>query len=153
MTAAELERYLHEHIPLSRAMAVSVRSIKPDRLILGAPLGPNINHRDTAFGGSMSTLAILAAWALLHTRLTNAGTTARLVIQRNSMEYERPILGEFSATASLEAPEPWQRFRRMLASKGRARITVGAILEYQGQTAGRFSGEFVALGASDSRQP
>ena len=146
MTEAELETYLHDHIPLSRAMAVRVVSISDDKVILGAPLGPNINHRDTVFGGSASAVAILSAWSLLHLRLIAAGHPSRLVIQRNSMDYLAPIAGGFTATASRPSTVEWDSFMRMLTRRGLARITVEAELEYQGKVAGRLSGEFVALG-------
>jgi thioesterase domain-containing protein len=61
-----LEEYLHGHIPLSRAMQVSVRELTDELVVLGAPLAPNMNHRSTVFGGSASALAILAAWSLLY---------------------------------------------------------------------------------------
>jgi thioesterase domain-containing protein len=146
MTEAELEIYLHEHIPLSRAMAVRVVSISDDKVTLGAPLGPNINHRDTVFGGSASAVAILSAWSLLHLRLTSAGQPSRVVIQRNSMDYLAPISGDFTATATDPSAAEWDSFMRMLTRRGLGRITVGAELEYQGQVAGRLSGEFVAFG-------
>lgn len=145
MSPAELERYLHEHIPLSKAMEVSVVSVSVDAVILRAPLMPNINHRETVFGGSASAAAILAAWSLLHTRLRKEGIDGRLVIQRNTMEYDKPILGEFTARSSLDKAETWPRFTRMLARKGRARVTVISVLEHAGQIVGRLKGEFVAL--------
>ena len=147
MTAAELEAYLHEHIPLSRAMQVAVHAVDPAGITLGAPLAPNINHRDTVFGGSASAVAILSAWALLHTRLAGQGLSSRLVIQRNTMHYDQPIAGAFTARSFIEGDEAWAGFARMLARKGRARIRVGSVLEAQGQVAGRLEGEFVALGA------
>jgi thioesterase domain-containing protein len=143
---AELEQYLHDHIPLSRAMAVSVVSVAPHGVVLRAPLAPNINHRETVFGGSASALAILAAWSLLHTRLHSEGIASRLVIQRNTMEYEQPILGDFTARSFLEQPTDWTLFTRMLARKGRARISVASVLEHAGQEVGKLHGEFVALG-------
>ena len=146
MTPSELQTYLHDHIPLSRAMAVRVVSIADDKVILGAPLAPNINHRDTVFGGSASALAILSAWSLLHLRLTAAGQPSRVVIQRNSMDYLAPIAGDFTATATIGAETNWDGFLRMLTRKGIARITIGAELEYAGTIAGRLSGEFVAFG-------
>jgi thioesterase domain-containing protein len=146
MTEAELETYLHDHIPLSRAMAVRVVSLSDDKVILGAPLGPNINHRDTVFGGSASAVAILSAWSLLHLRLTSAGQPSRVVIQRNSMDYLAPISGDFTATATNPSAESWDGFLRMLARRGVARITVGAELDYEGKVAGRLSGDFVAFG-------
>lgn len=152
MTAAELQQYLHSHIPLSAAMHISVDSIAPESVVLRAPLEPNINHRETVFGGSASALAILAAWSLLHTRLRTEGITCRLVIQRNTMEYELPIQGEFVACSCLEEPAQWPSFMRVLARKGKARISVVSILEYLGQPVGNFKGEFVALLRFDASQ-
>ncbi len=148
MTPAELQQYLHSHIPLSAAMQVSVASIAAESVVLRAPIEPNINHRETVFGGSASALAILAAWSLLHTRLQSEGIRCRLVIQRNTMEYELPIQGEFFARSFLETPDQWPSFVRLLARRGKARISVVSVLEYQGQPAGRFNGEFVALGSA-----
>jgi thioesterase domain-containing protein len=147
---AELEKYLHEHIPLAKAMAVSAVSVGHDEVVLQAPLAPNINQHATVFGGSASALAILAAWSLLHTRLRFEGIASRLVIQRNTMEYEQPIVGEFMARSSLEQPAQWQQFIRTLVRKGKARICVSSVLEHAGQVVGRLSGEFVALGAQDA---
>lgn len=146
MTETELETYLHDHIPLSRAMAVRVVSLADDKVILGAPLGPNINHRDTVFGGSASAVAILSAWSLFHLRLTAAGQPSRVVIQRNSMDYLAPIAGDFTAVATLGPDAGWDGFLRMLTRRGMARLTVGAELHYEDKVAGRLSGEFVAFG-------
>ena len=146
MLAAELAQYLRDHIPLSNAMGVSVLQVAEDSVTLQAPLAPNINHRHTVFGGSASALAILAGWALLHVRLRSAGMADRLVIQRNVMEYEHPITGTFTARASLEHPHRWKQFTSMLMRKGKARITVLAVLEHLDRVVGRFSGQFVAFG-------
>jgi thioesterase domain-containing protein len=81
----------------------------------------------------------------LHVRLRHEGIANRLVIQRNTMEYEQPILGPFTARASLQRPDRWPQFIDMLARKGKARATVVALLEHAGQVVGRFTGEFVAL--------
>lgn len=146
MTPSALERYLHDHIPLSRAMAVRVVSIDDDQVTLGAPLAPNINHRDTVFGGSASALAILSAWSLLHLRLVAAGQPSRVVIQRNSMEYLAPIDGDFTATANMASSADWSGLLKMLQRRGLGRITITARLDFQDNVAGRLTGEFVAFG-------
>ena len=145
MNASALEAYLHGHIPLSAAMQVSVDAVAADSVTLRAPLAPNINHRETVFGGSASAVAILAAWSLLHTRLLADGIAARLVIQSNTMDYDAPILGEFTARSALEAPDQWPRFTRTLARMGRARTHAVVALESDGKVVGRLTGEFVAL--------
>lgn len=78
MTPSDLEAYLHSHIPLSAAMQVHVDEVTGEHVRLSAPLAPNINHRETVFGGSASALSILSARSLLHVRLTGARVTARL---------------------------------------------------------------------------
>lgn len=153
MLPDELAQYIHAQIPLTRAMEVSVLSIEASALTLQAPLTPNINHRQSVFGGSAAALAILAGWALLHVRLRAEGVAARLVIQRNTMEYHRPILGTFSARATLEHPYRWKLFTSTLARKGKARIAVLAELEHMEQVVATFTGQFVALADGATRAP
>ncbi|MEP7313067.1 MAG: YiiD C-terminal domain-containing protein [Pseudomonadota bacterium] len=149
-TTTELQQYLHEHIPLSAAMGVTVLQVSPERVLLAAPLDRNINHRQTVFGGSASAVAILAAWSLVQVRLQQQKLSCRLVIQSNTMAYDRPISGDFTAEAALPPAGSWQAFERLLQRRGKARITVMSVLLFEGLTAGRFSGEFVALSASHS---
>jgi thioesterase domain-containing protein len=145
MMPPELEQFLHEHIPLSRAMHVAVVASDANGVTLQAPLAPNINHRDTVFGGSASALAILAAWSLLQVRMMAAGLSPRLVIQRNTMDYEQPIPGTFVARSALAEPGHWTQFTHMYERKGKARIAVNAVLSFEGEVAGHFNGEFVAI--------
>lgn len=145
MDPAALEAYLHEHIPLSAAMCVSVRTSSDDAVVLDAPLAPNINHRDTVFGGSASALAILAAWSLVHVRLQASGQSCRLVVQRNSVEYTAPMAGDFSAVARLSDPSAWERLTRTLSRHGIARIDVVCELSSDECVCGTFEGTFVAI--------
>lgn len=147
MQTSELETYLHSHIPLTQAMQVSVLSIEPHQLILQAPLAPNINPHHTVFGGSVATMATLAAWCLLYTRLQTEGMTNHLVVRRSSLDYDQPISGDFKAIATLEQPEQWATAMEFLQKRGKAKIAVLAVLDYDGHITGRFRGEFVALRA------
>lgn len=145
MTPQVLEQYLHEHIPLSQTMQISVIEALEERVILSAPLAPNINHTESVFGGSASAVAILAAWSLVHVRLKSAGLAGSIVIQNNTMSYDRPIYGMFTAQSFLSHPETWAFFIKTFLRKGRARIAVSSILHYEDQPVGNFEGNFVAL--------
>ncbi len=145
MTTTELTAYLQANIPLTGAMEVSAVSVSPESIVLEAPLGPNINHRKTVFGGSASSLAILAAWALVHLRLAESGLAYQLVIQRNTMSYDAPIEGSFTAAAGFAAGTDWPRFLEMLERRGKARIGAVAELGYGGKPAGRLEADFVAI--------
>jgi thioesterase domain-containing protein len=147
----DTQSYLHSNIPLSVAMGVQVKVATPVHVLLSAPLAPNINHHQTVFGGSGVVLATLAAWTLLHLRLENERLDAQLVIQRSSMEYERPIAGDFEAECRFADEPAWCRFRSTLERHGRARMTLTARLLHAAHEMGSFVGDFVALGKPGRR--
>jgi len=135
-------------------MGVRVRLATPERVDLWLPLQPNINHEQTVFGGSAAAAATLAAWTLLHLRLTQAGSHAQLVVQRTTMQYTKPLYGDFEATCTFSDSEAWGRFRRTLERRGKARLAMTAQLlggsaEWgAGRSRGpcaAFAGDFVAL--------
>ena len=121
-------------------------SATPDQVVLSAPLAPNINHRETVFGGSASALATLSAWTLLHTRLAGAGFGCTVVIRRSIVTYDKAITCDFTASAIAPSSEAWQRLIRALQRKGRGRITISSVFVQNGRAAGQFEGDFVALG-------
>ena len=144
MTPSALARYLHEQIPLSRAMDVAVTEASADKVVLQAPLGPNVNMHGTMFGGSAATLALLAAWSVLHLRLDAEGIANQLVIRRTEMDYLKPISGTAQAVARLDGAD-WAHFAHMLGRRGKARLSVTAQLLFGGEVAARLAGEFVAM--------
>ncbi|WP_218018785.1 YiiD C-terminal domain-containing protein [Novosphingobium rosa] len=145
MNIAALEDYLHHQIPLSAAMQVAVDAAGSDSVVLSAPLEPNINHKHTAFGGSICTLGILAAWSLVHLRLLEEGLRCEVVIQSNQMEYDLPITGRFTAASRLPDPAIWPHVLKTLTRRKLARIEVHSDLMFEGKVAGRLSGRFVAF--------
>jgi thioesterase domain-containing protein len=147
MGPAELEAYLRERIPLSRALAVEVIEAGPGRVIVAAPLEPNLNHRDTVFGGSAYAVAVLAAWSVVLLRLRSDGLDGRIVIRHGAMDYERPIAAAFRAVAAPPSDEEWARLVAALARGRPARVTVSVALQCDGAGAGRLEGEFVVLPA------
>jgi thioesterase domain-containing protein len=141
-----LQDYLYEKIPLSKAIGIQVQEISAEGITLSAPLAPNINHTGTAFAGSASAVALLSAWSLLFVGLDNEGIKGRGVVQKNSMTYELPITGRFTASAAAPDVASWQKFINTLRKKKRARIKLESILYCNGIRVGRLEGEFVALG-------
>ncbi len=145
MDTRELQQYLHEHIPLSQAMCVEALAATVEGVTLSAPLAPNINHRETVFGGSAAALAILSAWSLLHLRLQEENLNSRLVIHRSAMDYERPITEAFTSSSAIPDETTWLKFMNTLRRKQRARISVIAVLHCKEERVAQFEGEFVAL--------
>ena len=145
VTVRFLQKYLHERIPISKAMGVKVLEATVNGVKLAAPLSPNINHRETVFGGSSSAVAILSAWSLLYLRLKNENIKSRIVIQRSTMNYEHPIADMFTASSVNCDPLIWLKFIAMLKRKNRARVKISSILHCNGRKVGEFEGAFVAI--------
>ena len=148
MRATDLEHYLHDHIPLSRALGVRVEHVSQELVRLSAPLAPNRNHRDTAFGGSVASLAILAGWSWLRARVDDRTPVPQLVIQEQTVQYLAPIEAAFEAVCPAPAESDWRRFARALEARGRGRLALATDVTCRGAVTARFHGLFVAIATS-----
>jgi len=137
---------LHSSIPLATAMQVNVRPLADGRQQLHVPLAPNVNDKGTGFGGSVAALATLAGWVETQRQLDRAGVTEQvdIMVQRGETHYLLPITADFSAEAQLPDAAELERFQRMYARKGLARLAVGVALHCNGVLVARYEGEYVA---------
>lgn len=142
---ASVNDYLYEHIPITRHMGVSVIDYDGESVALAAPLSPNLNHRQTAFGGSIASLGILAGWTLLHLHFKERPPVPRLVIQHSETDFRAAVTSDFEAVCRKPAPAQWRRFMQVLERRGRARIRLNADIIASGASVGRAGGDYVAL--------
>lgn len=145
MKSSEITAYIHEHIPLTSHLGAAVESYDGRTITLSAPITPNLNHRNTAFGGSISALGILSGWTLLFLKLKETGIKNRLVIQKSSFNFKDPVDDDFSATCALPDHETWDKFIKTLSRHGRARITVHSRIEDSSGVGGTHEGVYVAI--------
>jgi thioesterase domain-containing protein len=145
--AEALLAYLNTHIPISAALGVGVAEASAERVRVTARLEPNLNHRATAFGGSVAAVAILAAWGLLRVRVDDVRPVPHLVIQRSTVDYLLPIESDFEAICASPSPEGWPRFHRAFTRRGRGRIDLHVDVLARGALAARFHGAYAALDA------
>ncbi len=122
-TLSEITGRLHREIPLTGAMGVEVIGWDGKRVTLSAPLGPNVNDKATAFGGSIAALSILAGYTLLYLWLQERGMPAHVLIQKSGVEFLRPIDGEFVAVAILPGDGEVEGFLEAL--RGEAKGAAG----------------------------
>jgi len=142
-SAAELEAFLHAKIPLSRAMEVRVAEATAQKLMLEAPLPPNRNHLETAFGGSLGALATLAGYTVLWAHLGDPH--AHLVIRESRISYRNPVRSTLRATCFVPGEEVLAPFRQQFARHGKCRISLRVTIAGEEGVAVEFEGTFVAL--------
>ncbi|MDF2577307.1 MAG: hypothetical protein K0S74_791 [Chlamydiales bacterium] len=147
MNLKELELYLHKNIPLSTALGVEVSHISMEKLILRAPIGPNLNHKKTAFGGSLHAVTTLACWSLLYYWLYLEKLSCEIVISHSEIDYLQPIKEDFCAECHAPKSADWAKFVHCLNRKGKARIQLAATIQQQEKLAVDYIGSFVAIAA------
>src|ERR1035437_1387563 len=146
MTTQGLEAFLHEQIPLARAMGLRVVESHARRLVFEAPLENNINHQGTAFGGSLHALPTLVCYAGLWTLLREAGFEGHVVVKRSQAHYHTPVTGPLRAVWERPPAATVQEFVHNLERHKKARMDLSAIVEGpNGKAAVDFNGSFVAL--------
>jgi thioesterase domain-containing protein len=146
MTTRGLEAFLHEKIPLTRAMGLRVAVSNAQRLVLEAPLENNVNHLGTAFGGSLHALPTLACYAGLWTLLREAGIDGHVVVKHSEAFYRQPVTGTLRAVCARPPMTVAQEFIRDLQRHKKARMVLTAVVEgANGKPAVEFSGSFVAV--------
>ncbi|HEV2761821.1 MAG TPA: YiiD C-terminal domain-containing protein [Pyrinomonadaceae bacterium] len=141
--ALQIQELFYSKIPITRALGVRVEEYDGGRLVLVAPLGENVNHMGTAFGGSLNALAVLSGYGLLWLELRD--TESHIVIRDSSISYDRPVRGDIRAVCVRPGEETLEAFRRSFRQKGKARIVLSATVEDGGVVAVRFRGTFVAM--------
>lgn len=125
LNPSEFQKRLHHEIPISSHMKIEVLEVSVDRARVRAPLAPNINHKSTAFGGSVNAVAVASCWSLITSYVEIQGLDADyIVIQDSEILYLNPIAADFQAEAVWESEDSRVKFLETLKKKGRARATL-----------------------------
>ncbi len=136
------EKFLHEQIPITRAMGVRVVAHDESGFGVEAPVALNSNHLRTAFGGSINAVATLAAYGLLWLEVNDP--TVHVVVAESSIRFLRPVHETIRAICQPPPEAELAAFRIQFAGKRKARITLRVHVIERGQIAAEFHGVFVA---------
>ncbi|ROU01577.1 thioesterase [Marinobacter sp. R17] len=146
-----LQTRINEHIPLTRALGVTVADYTGDQITVKAPLALNHNHQGTGFGGSVYAVAVVGAWSLLELWLEDRQLKGNVVIQSGAIDYGLPVNSDFFARCRLPSAEDMERFERSIERRGKGRVVLEVtVFVEEGGTAfpaATFSGRFVVTRA------
>ena len=144
---------LRRDMPITKALGLRVVGREGGGLLLGSPLAPNVNHKGTAFAGSLNATATLAGWGTIWLLLREHGIRSHVVIQDSTVHYFRPVTGDFTARCKAPSPGAVERLVNAVRKKGRGRIELDVMVADASGDAVRFHGRFVAFVAGgDARR-
>ncbi|MBS0431870.1 MAG: YiiD C-terminal domain-containing protein [Proteobacteria bacterium] len=140
-----LQAYILEHIPLARTMQLRVTHYDGMQLEMSAPLAPNINDKQCAFGGSLASLMTLASWGLIDLNLRERGIACDIYVGDSYVCYREPVYGELRASARHADPGDFPVFVETLSQRGKARIAVNCAVAGENGEAATLESGFVAM--------
>jgi thioesterase domain-containing protein len=155
MALEELERLIVEKMPITEHLEFSLAADEQGRVRASAPLQPNANHMGSAFGGSISMLATVTGWAMMHQVVEDAvedmKERVQVMIQEGDIEYMRPIYDNISVICERPDEDALERFQQMLDRWGRARLDLKCKIDAAGERAVTFIGRYVAMATGEEQ--
>jgi len=139
----ELQEILHSEIPLTKHIGIQVGEHTNLSLSLHAPLENNINHKCTAFGGSIYSVSVLSGWGLLYLLLKEHNLSGHIVIQESNTKFIKPVTTKITATCSFNSTDQCDKFINMYKRKGKSRISLASTIKCNNETAVIFKGTYV----------
>lgn len=136
-------------IPLAKAMGVGVEVSDERSLILIAPKEQNKNSLNTAFGGSLVSIATLAGygvvWELMKDEKKSSDEKSQwhIVVKESRAAYRRPVIGDLRAICERPAQAAIAEFKDALARYGKAKLKLRARVIEDGHTAVDVQAAFV----------
>ena len=128
-------------IPILEYMGISFSEFKCGAMRTDMPLGPNINDKNTGFGGSIVTMATITGWALLSILLNKDERKYDVVIVESNTQYQAPVTEDCYGIARLNEGQILKLLRDLVIS-GRARTHIDVGIHVNEQKVATFSGQY-----------
>lgn len=141
----KLTNFFEAHVPLTQFMELDLDSYDGKQLTLKAPLAPNINDKQTAFGGSLYNICVMACWGFAYLKTLEAELDGNQVVVSGNIKYKRPVTGEIKATCVSPGAEAEHHFIDGFQRHGKGKIELTATVMCQGKIAVEFEGTYAVL--------
>ncbi|MDY3201346.1 MAG: YiiD C-terminal domain-containing protein [Arcobacter sp.] len=140
----ELEKKLHNEIPLTKFMNLKILNYNEKELITTIPLDVNINDKGTAFGGSLATLTIISGWSLCWLISKELGFNSNnIVIIKNENSYKKPVTKDIICHTFKPNNEEINILKEKLLSKQSASVKITSQIVENNEICVDFVGYYV----------
>ena len=140
-----LVNYLRQNVPLSKHMEIAAGEHTREWFELSAPLPPNLNDKQTAFGGSLATLCTLSGWCISSYLCKAIDNKIDIAVLDSQIRYRLPVTSDpIVARAYFPVQEIIDKFIQDLHNKGASRLKLDVQIFSEGKPAVIFSGQYYA---------
>ena len=144
MLLEELQKKLHNEIPLTKLMNINIKEYNEKELITTAPLNININDKGTAFCGSLSTMTIISSWSLCWLISKELGFDSNnIVIIKNETSFKKPVTKDIVCHTKKPSFEEIKTLKQKLEIKKSASIKIESKIIENDEICVEFVGYYV----------
>lgn len=145
MTKEEAQDYIYTKIPITKAMGFTIKSLSKEEVRLAAPIKNNINHRNSAFGGSIDSLFLTTGWAFIRFLIDHYSPTPIIVGSSGSTTFLKPVITDFSSSLLMPDEQRIEEFISTFDRFGKSRIRLKAEIKKEGEIYASFEGDYVVV--------
>ena len=144
MLQEQLQKKLHNEIPLTKVMDIRIDTYNKNELITKAPLAININDKGTAFGGSLNTMTIISAWSMCWLISQELGFDSKnIVIIENKSSFKAPVTKNIICNTQRPSDDEIKIVKEKLEKKGSASIKIFSKILEENKVCLDFEGYYV----------
>jgi len=138
-----LVEYLRENVPLSRHIDIAAGTQTPEWIELTAPLSPNLNDKNTAFGGTLATMCTLSGWCMVSLLSRELAARIDIAVIESRIRYLLPVNSDpIRARAYYPDADTQAEFIQHLQLKGRSRLSLKVDVQQDSVSAVKFEGQY-----------
>ncbi len=140
--------FLYQNIPLVRFMQLQLIGCSENQLTARAPARPNLNDKQTIFGGSSAALMTVCGWSLIKFNLEQRKLNNDVVIAHSSIRWRLPQSDDLLLTA--ESDINWSELSNEIQqAQHQPKLTVhNHISNQQKQICSQMQSEYIILRTS-----
>lgn len=147
MNKKDLQEYIEQHIPITKSLNFEIKEIQNANVKIACFYKDHINHKNSVFGGSISSLMTLTGWAKVKIIMESIDSRAEIVIQEGNSKFLKPVLNDFEAISISIDEKVLEKCTKMYKKFGRSRIKIKIILKEIGkeEILSEFEGLYVVI--------
>ena len=140
----KLETKIHDEIPMTKLMDLSLEALDDKHLITKAPLDININDKGSAFGGSLASITIISSWCLARLIADNLGyEDCDILIIKNESTFSKQVLKQITCKCTIPSQKDISILNDKMKTKGSASLKITAQIIEDDDICMNFEGIYV----------
>lgn len=135
---------IFSQITLVKHLGLQAELVSKERVSFKALLSENLNHKSTAFGGSLYAIAVSSAYALVLAKLKESKVeTENIVIAQGQIKYIAPVDDDFVTDSQVQSVAENEIFLDRISANKKATLTVASKIFCNNKLCAEFIGLFV----------